>query len=72
MEDAGFISRALDEFFYEKHSNVYTETQIFVSFYEIYNEKVFDLLCNGKTPLLVKGLFVNKQYRVCIEIAVSF
>lgn len=56
-ENTGFILRALDDFLFERDGGSYKETSVFVSFYEIYNEKVFDLLGNNNVPLLVRGKF---------------
>lgn len=52
-KDFGLIPRVLNHFF-ECTNDDDSETEISVSFIEIYNEKVFDLLQNK--PLQVKGL----------------
>ncbi|VEN43656.1 unnamed protein product, partial [Callosobruchus maculatus] len=55
----GLIPRTLNEFF-EYNQNENLESEILLSFIEIYKEKVFDLLQNGKKQaLLVKGLNVE-------------
>ncbi|CAG9816249.1 unnamed protein product [Phaedon cochleariae] len=57
-EDFGLIPRTLNEFF-EYRDDDDSEVEISLSFIEIYNEKVFDLLLNDKPedkPLQVKGL----------------
>lgn len=54
-ENLGLIPRALKELFqYGNHDN--SETEIFVSFIEIYNERAFDLLQNNPHPLVIKGM----------------
>ncbi|XP_018567710.1 kinesin-like protein Nod [Anoplophora glabripennis] len=55
--DAGLIPRALEQFF--TYCDDDTETDISISFIEIYNEKVFDLLQNNKPPLTIKGFRVE-------------
>ncbi|XP_044252573.1 kinesin-like protein Nod [Tribolium madens] len=55
-EESGLISRTLDDFF--TSSDDYTETEISVSFIEIYNEKVYDLLF-PQHALPVKGFTVQ-------------
>lgn len=55
-KNLGLIPRALGEFF---HYDAFDESEmeIFVSFLEIYNERVFDLLQdNSMPPLLFKGI----------------
>ncbi|KAL3277393.1 hypothetical protein HHI36_012742 [Cryptolaemus montrouzieri] len=56
-KSAGIISRSLEEFF-SSDNNQY-EYDVHVSFMEIYNEKVFDLLRKEKVPLPVKGLRIE-------------
>ncbi|XP_074028236.1 no distributive disjunction [Leptinotarsa decemlineata] len=54
--DFGLIPRTLNQFF-EYNNDSDSEVEISLSFIEIYNEKVFDLLQNdNKPPLQVKGL----------------
>ncbi|EFA00906.2 kinesin-like protein Nod [Tribolium castaneum] len=55
-EESGLISRTLDDFF--TPSDGYTETEISISFIEIYNEKVYDLLLPHHA-LPVKGFTVQ-------------
>lgn len=50
----GLIPRTLRQFFQDNADDDY-ETEIFVSFIEIYNERVFDLLQNNNHPLVIKG-----------------
>ncbi|CAH0547025.1 unnamed protein product [Brassicogethes aeneus] len=52
-ENEGLIPRTLASLFEEEN-----ECEISVSFIEIYNEKVYDLLTNNKSPLIVKGFKV--------------
>ncbi|CAH1113305.1 unnamed protein product [Psylliodes chrysocephalus] len=54
-EDFGLIPRALNHFF-EYNNDDHNEIEISVSFIEIYNEKVFDLLQSDNPQLQVKGL----------------
>nr|CAI5835754.1 unnamed protein product [Callosobruchus analis] len=59
QDQLGLIPRTLNEFF-EYNQNENLESEILLSFIEIYKEKVFDLLQNGKKQaLLVKGLNVE-------------
>ncbi|KAF5276995.1 hypothetical protein FQR65_LT16074 [Abscondita terminalis] len=55
--EPGFILRTFDELFGQQQVN--DQLEINVSFYEIYNEKVFDLLSNTKKSLPVKGFKVE-------------
>ncbi|KAJ8927723.1 hypothetical protein NQ314_019784 [Rhamnusium bicolor] len=56
-EKDGLIPRAIDQCF--AHYDEDAEISISVSFIEIYNEKVFDLLQNDNPPLIVKGFKVQ-------------
>ncbi|KAJ8977669.1 hypothetical protein NQ317_010408 [Molorchus minor] len=62
-KDIGIIPRTLDQFFQPNNNEgSYIETEITISFIEIYNEKVFDLLQdNNKPPLIIKGFKDFKQ-----------
>ncbi|KAK5640171.1 hypothetical protein RI129_010982 [Pyrocoelia pectoralis] len=55
--EAGFIARLCDELFSNREE--YRDMAISINYYEIYNEKVFDLLSDKKEPLLVKGFKVD-------------
>lgn len=50
--ETGIISRVLNDFF--ERQNEDNEVEIYVSFYEVYNKKAYDLL-NNKETLTVKG-----------------
>lgn len=53
-DESGLISRTLEDFFSATSEN--NEIEIDISFIEIYNEKVFDLLSvHNKNPLSIKG-----------------
>ncbi|MCB0369471.1 MAG: hypothetical protein KDD45_08485 [Bdellovibrionales bacterium] len=47
--ERGILPRALELIFEEQKKK--KNSRITISFYEIYNEKVFDLLSNGLSPL---------------------
>jgi DNA uptake protein ComE-like DNA-binding protein len=56
-DESGLISRTLEDFFSATSEN--NEIEIDISFIEIYNEKVFDLLSvHNKNPLSIKGFSV--------------
>ncbi|KAJ8948815.1 hypothetical protein NQ318_013467 [Aromia moschata] len=66
-EDLGLVPRTLDQFFESHLGDDNSEIDILISFIEIYNEKVFDLLQeSNKSPLIVKGFKVHgfKQVNV--------
>lgn len=46
------MPRALDIIFEEQRKK--KNSRITISFYEIYNEKIFDLLSGGLTPLEIR------------------
>lgn len=61
-KNLGLIPRALEDFF--QYDDDESEMEIFVSFTEIYNEKVFDLLQNNHMlPVVLKGIFVLHVYK---------
>lgn len=54
-QDPGIIPRALDQLFNNESGDL--EVEISISFLEIYNEKVFDLLQPDRVvPLAVSGI----------------
>ncbi|KAK4873339.1 hypothetical protein RN001_015368 [Aquatica leii] len=55
--DPGFIVRTFNEIF--AYQEEYKDLEVYVSFYEIYKEKVFDLLSNSKKSLQVKGFKID-------------
>ncbi|XP_066147878.1 uncharacterized protein [Euwallacea fornicatus] len=57
--DSGIIPRALEQIFEERYEKSEAEIEVFVSFCEIYNEKVFDLLQGNKSPLSVCGFIIQ-------------
>jgi hypothetical protein len=50
--ERGILPRALDIIFEEHRKK--KNSRITISFYEIYNEKIFDLLSGGLTPLEIR------------------
>lgn len=66
-ENAGLISRLLADFF--QYSYLNSDVQLSISFIEIYNEKVYDLLTNKSSILNVKGFRV--QNMTCVNIGNS-
>ncbi|KAJ3662201.1 hypothetical protein Zmor_006557 [Zophobas morio] len=65
--EAGLISRALEDFF--NCADEDNEVEITISFIEIYNEKVFDLLESNKPkhPLPIKGFTVQGFTKVMVH-----
>ncbi|GLV32094.1 no distributive disjunction [Carabus blaptoides fortunei] len=63
--DPGLIPRVVDEFI--ELSTIDSDISISISFIEIYNEKVYDLLRPSKTALAVKGFTVHGMTCVPIE-----
>ncbi|KAB0792094.1 hypothetical protein PPYR_14055 [Photinus pyralis] len=55
--EAGFIARACDELFSNRED--YRDLAVSITFYEIYNEKVLDLLSHKKGHVPVKGFKVD-------------
>ncbi|CAG9761835.1 unnamed protein product [Ceutorhynchus assimilis] len=60
----GIIPRALKQLFTDNNDN--EEIQVRVTFCEIYNEKVFDLLTLNKTPLPVSGFTAPNLIKKCV------
>lgn len=55
----GIIPRVLEDFFSYDNG----DADIYISFMEIYNEKVYDLLKNNNDiPLTLKGIFLYKRF----------
>lgn len=54
--NVGIISRALQEFF--TYSADKTHIKLQISYYEIYNKKVYDLLRDNKNMIQVKGKII--------------
>jgi hypothetical protein len=56
-ESAGIISRAMEDVLLEMNS-VDSDVLLEVSFMEIYNEEVYDLLTCQPTKLIIQGEFL--------------
>jgi hypothetical protein len=56
-ESAGIISRAVKDVL-SGNSTMDSEVMVEISFMEIYNEEVYDLLTHQPTKLIVQGEFV--------------
>ncbi|KAF5296181.1 hypothetical protein FQA39_LY12635 [Lamprigera yunnana] len=67
--DPGFILRTLEEIF--GYQEKCPELTVFISFYEIYNEKVFDLLNSGKTSLTVKDFKIEGLNQIKVDNSVA-
>ncbi|KAK2957122.1 putative Centromere-associated protein E [Blattamonas nauphoetae] len=54
-EDPGIIPRSLDHIFSKVQNNDYAEAQVKLSYFEVYNETVFDLFEENSSQLSVRG-----------------